>query len=147
MKVVILGAGRTGIELARLLCKEGHTVSLVDKNRDAFKRLEEDLPVMRVGGLGIDEDILKRAGIEGAELFVAVSGGDNTNVMASQMAKKVFKVKRVICRIVDPRREKAYRKLGLETFPSTTLTAGILFKTVLDRKPNVDDILQALGEE
>lgn len=146
MNAVILGAGRTGVELACQLARDGAEVSLIDKNRAAFRRVQAEGKILCVGGLGIDEDTLKKAGIEKADLFVALSGGDNTNIMASQMALHLFSVPKVICRIVDPKREAAYRKLGLTTFPSTTLTAGLLRQTIQGKTPSFSQILQELEE-
>jgi len=119
MKVVILGCGRVGAYLALMLVKEGNQVTVIDRNRAAFARLGEDFPGELVVGTGIDEDVLRRAGIEDAEAFVSVTNGDNTNVMAAQLVKRLFKVPRVMCRIYDPLREEIYRGLGLETFCPT----------------------------
>lgn len=147
MKIVVLGCGRTGSQLARWLHAAGHEVSVIDKNREAFARLGKDFAGMVVGGLGIDMDILRKAGIEGADVFLALSGGDNTNIMASQIAKMVFSVPRVITRIVDPLREKAYRSLGLDTYPSTTVNAGLLFNHLLGEDPDYVQVEKALLEK
>lgn len=119
MRVVIMGCGRSGAYLARMLAAEGQQVTVIDKARTAFKRLGPDFPGDLVVGTGIDEDILRRAGIEQADAFVAVTDGDNTNVMAAQVAKEIFGVPRVVCRIYDPLREQIYRGLGLETICPT----------------------------
>jgi len=121
MRIVILGCGRVGAYLAKMLVAEGHQVAVIDKNRAAFARLGSDFPGNLVAGTGIDEDVLHRAGIEQADAFVAVTNGDNTNIMASQMAKEIFSVSKVVCRIYDPLREETYRRLGLETVCPTTL--------------------------
>lgn len=123
MRVVILGCGRTGAYLARMLVAEGHQVAVVDKNSAAFGRLGPDFPGDLVVGMGIDEDVLRRAGIEEAEAFVAVTDWDNTNLMAAQVAKDIFAVPRVICRIYDPSLEEVYRTLGIETICPTLLGA------------------------
>jgi trk system potassium uptake protein TrkA len=114
MRVVILGCGRTGAYLATLLVAEGHQVTIIDRNRLALNRLGPDFSGKVVIGIGIDEDVLRRAGIEQAEAFIAVTDGDNTNVMAAQVARNIFGVPRVICRIYDPLRVEIYRNLGLE---------------------------------
>jgi len=119
MRVVILGCGRVGAYLARMLVAEGHQVTVIDKNSAAFTRLGPDFPGNLVVGTGIDEDVLRRAGIEQADAFVAVTNGDNTNVMAAQVAREIFGIPRVICRIYDPLREEIYRSLGLETICPT----------------------------
>jgi trk system potassium uptake protein TrkA len=119
MKVVILGCGRVGAHLAQMLTAEGNQVTVIDRNRAAFSRLGEDFRGDLVVGTGIDEDVLRRAGIEGADAFVSVTNGDNTNVMAAQLVKRLFKVPRAMCRIYDPLRAEIYRDLGLETFCPT----------------------------
>lgn len=124
MRVVILGCGRTGACLAKMLAGAGHHVTVIDRASTAFKRLGEDFAGELVVGLGIDEDVLRRAGIEQADAFIAVTDGDNTNVMAAQVAREIFGVRRVVVRIYDPLREEIYRTLGLETICPTLLGAS-----------------------
>ena len=119
MNIVILGCGRVGAHLAKTLTAEGHQVTVIDNDSAAFARLGPDFPGKLVVGTGIDEDVLSQAGIEQADAFVAVTNGDNTNVMAAQIVKEIFGVPRVICRIYDPLREEIYRALGLETICPT----------------------------
>lgn len=119
MRVVILGCGRTGAYLARQLAAGGHQVTVVDTDTAAFARLGTDFPGRLVVGTGIDEDVLRRAGIEQADAFVAVTNWDNTNAMAAQVAKEIFGVPRAVCRIYDPLRQEIYRELGLETICPT----------------------------
>lgn len=130
MRIVILGCGRVGAYLARMLAAEGHQVTVIDRNSAAFARLGSDFAGDLVVGTGIDEDVLRRAGIEQAEAFVAVTNGDNTNVMAAQLARDVFGVPRVICRVYDPLREEIYRGLGLETI-CPTLWGATRIKEIL----------------
>jgi trk system potassium uptake protein len=124
MHVVILGCGRVGAQLANMLDSEGHDIAIVDRNSDQFRRLDPDFGGVAIVGTGIDQDILRRAGIERADFFIAVTNGDNTNVMAAQIAKHVFHVPHVITRIYDPVREETYRSLGLDTFCPTILGAN-----------------------
>jgi trk system potassium uptake protein len=119
MQLVILGCGRMGAHLAKSFAAEGHTVSVVDSNEQAFTRLGPDFPGGLVVGTGIDEDVLKQAGIEAANAFVAVTDQDNTNVMAAQVAKQVFRVDRVICRLYDPLLEETFQDMGIETICPT----------------------------
>ena len=121
MKVVIMGCGRVGSRLAALLDREGHIVSVIDTNPIQFKRLGENFSGNTVIGTGIDEDVLRAAGIDGADAFIAVTEGDNRNIMASQVAKEVFGVPEVITRIYDPVRNKIYRGLGLDTVCPTII--------------------------
>ncbi len=115
MKFVILGCGRVGAKLAEMLDAEGHDVTVIDANTDAFRRLGPEFRGTVVVGTGVDEDVLRRAGIETATGFAAVTNDDNDNIMASQIAKLVFKVPKVTTRIYDPLREDVYRSLGLKT--------------------------------
>jgi trk system potassium uptake protein TrkA len=124
VRVVIVGCGRVGAQLARLLLADGHEVTVVDKDSGSFGRLGSDFAGKVVLGTGIDEDVLLRAGIEEAEAVVAVTSGDNTNVMAAQVAKEIFGVPKVICRVQDPLREEIYRSLGLETICGTVWQAN-----------------------
>jgi trk system potassium uptake protein TrkA len=124
MRVVILGCGRVGAYLARRLQEEGHRVTIVDQSSATFARLGPGFAGDMVVGTGIDEDVLRRAGIEQADAFIAVTNWDNTNVMAAQVAKEIFGVRRVICRIYDHLREEIYRDLGLETVCPTLLAAN-----------------------
>ncbi len=143
MRVVILGCGRVGSTLALMLDAEGHDVSIVDKEPDAFKRLGESFRGKTVTGLGIDVEVLREAGIEGADAFLAVTNGDNTNIMASQIAKFKFGVPKVLARIYDPLRAQVYRELGIETVSTTMLMAGMLFDRLFDRPyRDITDYLQ-----
>lgn len=119
MRIVILGCGRTGAYLAQTLTAAGHHVTVIDQDSAAFNRLGNGFSGELVVGTGIDEDVLRSAGIEQADAFVAVTNGDNTNVMAAQVAREILGVRRVICRIYDPLREEFYRTLGLETICPT----------------------------
>ncbi|MCL5952546.1 MAG: TrkA family potassium uptake protein [Chloroflexi bacterium] len=133
MKVVILGCGRLGAYLARRMDQEGHQVTVVDRNAEAFARLGSDFHGAMVLGTGIDQDIMRRAGIEEADAFIAVTNGDNTNAMASEIAKLVFKVPRVVARLYDPVREDTYHTLGLmETVCPTIIGADRILEMVAD---------------
>lgn len=126
MKVVIMGCGRVGAQLAALLDSDGHEVTVLDINSRSFRRLAPTFKGTALLGDGTDEDSLRKAGIEKADAFVAVTAGDNRNVMAAQIAKHIFKVPKVICRIYDPLREEVYRTLGLEAFSPTTVFARLV---------------------
>ena len=126
MKVVIMGCGRVGGQLAGLLDADGHQVTILDTDSYSFRRLLRGFRGTALVGNGINEEILKKAGIEEADAFVAVTQRDNRNVLASQIAKHVFNVPRVICRIYDPLRQELYSTLGLEAFSPTTIFAQML---------------------
>lgn len=134
MKVVIMGCGRVGARLASMLDQEGHDVTVLDTQPEAFRRLWPDYGGKRHVGNGIDQDTLAKIGVGEAEAFIAVTQGDNRNVMATQIAKHIFGVPRALCRIYDPIREEIYRGLGLETI-SPTVAGAQLLKDTLERKP------------
>jgi trk system potassium uptake protein TrkA len=142
MKVVIMGCGRVGAELAATLDREGNDVAVIDLNAYQFDRfLPETFRGRKITGNGIDQDTLRRAGIEEADAFIAVTQGDNRNVMASQIAKHIFGVNRVVCRIYDPIREQMYRRLGLRTICPTKVGARLLKEALEADEP------QETGEE
>jgi len=133
-----MGCGRVGTELATLLDREGQEVTILDIDPDAFDQLPTDFKGKRVVGNGIDQDVLRRIGLEEVDAFVAVTPGDNRNVMASQIAKHIFGVPKVVCRIFDPIREELYHNLGLETISPTREVAQLL-KKALEREPGGED--------
>lgn len=140
MRVVILGCGRVGSTLALMLDSEGHEVSIVDMNPAAFRRLGEGFGGRAISGIGISANVLRDAGIQNASAFLAVTNGDNTNIMAAQIAKVLFQVPRVMARIYDPLRAEVYREVGIETLCITTLGAGIFHDRLLDRGyQSIDD--------
>ena len=134
MKIVVLGCGRVGSTLATMMDRAGHKVSVIDYSSDAFQRLAPDFGGETIIGNGVDEEVLVRAGIKEADAFAAVTNGDNRNIMASQIAKDIFNVKRVVCRIYDPMREETYHELGLETICPTKVGADLLFQAILGNK-------------
>lgn len=134
MKIVIMGCGRVGAELAAVLDQEGHEVTVLDVNPYSFRRLPPEFGGQRHVGNGIDQEVLARIGVGEADAFVAVTQGDNRNVMAAQMARHIFGVPKVVCRIYDPIREEIYHLLGLETISPTKVGARLL-KEALEREP------------
>jgi trk system potassium uptake protein TrkA len=129
MKYVIVGCGRVGSTLAKLLTAESHDVTVVDENPAAFKRLGAKFTGRVEVGTGIDYDVLKRAGAQDADGFVAVTDGDNRNVMAALLAQRMFNIRKIVARIYDPPRGQIYRELGIDTVCPTTMGA----KTIRDR--------------
>jgi trk system potassium uptake protein len=127
VKIVILGCGRVGAALASKMDREGHTVSIIDGSSDAFNRLDFGFQGDTIIGNGVDEDILRRAGIETADAFAAVTNIDNRNIMAGQIAKDIFNVNKVVCRIYDPQRGDTFRNLGMDIFSSTAVIAQMFF--------------------
>ena len=126
MKIIIMGCGRVGGRLAGLLDAEGHSVTIVDIDTYSFRKLPPDFKGTALVGNGLDQETLKRAGIEEADAFVATTQGDNRNIMATQVAKHIFNVPKVVCRIYDPLRNELYNTLGLETISPTTIFTQML---------------------
>jgi trk system potassium uptake protein TrkA len=131
MRYLIVGCGRVGSTLAKLMVTD-HDVIVVDENPAAFKRLGARFAGGVEVGTGIDYDVLKRAGAERADGFVAVTDGDNRNVMAALIAQRMFRIPKIVARIYDPPRGQLYRDLGIETFSPTTLGAQIIRDLLLD---------------
>ena len=126
MKVVIMGCGRVGAQLAELLDADGHQITVLDNHAASFGRLPPNFQGTALFGNGLDQDVLIRSGIEKADAFIVVTQGDNRNVMAAQIGKHIFNVPRVICRIYDPLRQELYETLGLEAISPTTVFAQLL---------------------
>lgn len=123
-----MGCGRVGARLAGLLDAEGHSITVLDTDSYSFRRLPTGFKGKALVGNGVDEETLKRAGIQQVDAFVAVTQGDNRNIMAAQIAKHIFGVKRVICRIYDPLRQELYQTLGVESLSPTSIFADLLKK-------------------
>jgi len=131
MNVIIMGCGRVGAQLASLLDAEGHKVTVLDVDAYSFRRLSSTFGGTALIGDGTDEEMLKKAGISEADAFVAVTQGDNRNVVGAQIAKHVFNIPKVVCRIYDPLRKDIYEALGLETISPTTVFAQMLKEKLL----------------
>ena len=134
MYIIIAGCGRVGAQVAALLSGEGHNVVVIDKNPEAFKRLGYNFNGVTLLGNGFELDILKEAGIEKADAFCSLTNGDNTNIMASQVAKKIFHVPRVIARVYDSARAHIYESLGLEILSGTVLFASMIRDKLMDKR-------------
>jgi trk/ktr system potassium uptake protein len=119
MRVLIVGCGRVGAGLAVALTAEGDAVTVIDKDRRAFDRLGEEFGGPTVEGIGFDRDVLEAAGVGRADALVAVTGGDNSNVVTARVARDTYRVPRVVARIHDPRRAAIYEGLGIVTISST----------------------------
>jgi trk system potassium uptake protein TrkA len=110
-----MGCGRVGTLIAQRLEEAGHTVAIIDQNREAFRRLGPNFQGITLTGVGFDRDILIQAGIERADAFAAVSNGDNSNILAARVARENFGVANVVARIYDPGRAEIYQRLGIPT--------------------------------
>ncbi len=124
MNIIIVGCGRVGSGVALKMTREGHSVTVVDKNPLAFERLEANEKISTVLGTGIDCDVLESAGILEADALIAVTKGDNTNIMTAQIARSLYKVPKAIARIVDPRVKEFYEKeMGLTCYCHTVVSS------------------------
>ena len=123
-----MGCGRVGSTLAVDLEKAGHTVAVIDQNREAFRRLGADFNGRTIAGVGFDRDTLLEAGIEKADAFAAVSNGDNSNILAARVARENFGVKNVVARIYDPGRAEIYQRLGIPTVATVLWTTDQIIR-------------------
>lgn len=131
MHVVIAGSGRVGAALAKWLADDGHDVTVIDSNQGALDRLGKAFNGATLLGVAYDVDILRRAGLDSEDTFVAVTDNDNANLMAVEVAKSVFGVERAIARLYDPNREESYRALGIQHVTGTKLIANVFYEQVV----------------
>ncbi len=131
MHIVIMGCGRVGSTLAHILEEQGHSVAIIDQDREAFRKLRSGFRGKRVTGVGFDQDVLIEAGIEEADAFAAVSSGDNSNVISARVVRESFGVERVAARIYDPRRAEVYQRLGIPTVATVRWTADQMLRRLL----------------
>ena len=118
-----MGCGRVGAELTVQLSKAGHSVAIVDKRREAFERLPPGFEARKIVGLGFDRETLEEAGIKEADAFVAVSNGDNSNIVSARIAREHYHVPKVVARIYDPRRAEIYERLNIPTIATVRWAA------------------------
>lgn len=134
MKVVILGCGRVGSTIANTMSRDGHDVTIIDQSPDSFRRLSKRYAGKMLIGNGLEEDTLRKAGVANADAFIAVTNGDNRNIMSAQLAKVRLKVPKVVARIYDPIRAAAYADLGISTLCTTCIGAGAI-RDMIEDKP------------
>ncbi|QBX56920.1 TrkA family potassium uptake protein [Nocardioides seonyuensis] len=131
MHVVIMGCGRVGSTLARSLEDRNHTVSVIDSDPDAFRRLGQSFNGDKVTGYGFDQEVLEKAGIRRADAFAAVSSGDNSNIIAARVARETFGIEQVVARIYDPGRAEVYQRLGITTVATVKWTADQVLRRIV----------------
>lgn len=132
MNILIVGCGKVGSQLANVLSKMGHDVSIVDPDEERFSNLSDEFAGYTVTGVPIDQDVLRKAGIEGCEALAAVSNDDNMNVMVCQIASEIFHVPKVLARIYDPARGDVFSHFGLHTVCPTNLSVDALYSMLTD---------------
>ncbi len=128
MRVIIMGCGRVGEQVSRRLDERGHHVAVIHDAEEVIERLGPRFRGKVVIGVGFDRDVLLQAGIESADAFAATSPSDTANIVASQIARNIYRVPRVIARLYDPRRAELYRRLGLVTISTTTWGAERIYE-------------------
>lgn len=138
MHVVVVGCGRVGSELAENLERGGHTVAVLDKNVNAFRRLPIAFSGKTVVGLGFDRRSLLQARIDQADALAAVTNGDNSNILTARIARETFAIERVVARIYDPRRAVIYQRLGIPTVATVSWTTDQVLRRLLPGEMNVD---------
>ncbi|MFC5287796.1 potassium channel family protein [Actinokineospora guangxiensis] len=131
MHVVIMGCGRVGASMAAALERLDHTVAVIDRDQQAFRRLGPDFHGQQVVGVGYDRRVLIAAGVERAGAFAAVSSGDNSNIISARVARETFGVEHVVARIYDPKRAEVYERLGIPTVATVPWTTDRLLRTLL----------------
>jgi trk system potassium uptake protein TrkA len=134
-----MGCGRVGSALTVELAKAGHSVAIIDKRADAFDRLPPGFQAKQVVGLGFDREIMEEAGIKEAGAFVAVSNGDNSNIVSARVAREHYHVPRVIARIYDPRRADIYERLNIPTIASVRWAATRIMFLLFHGKEEVKE--------
>lgn len=130
MNILVIGCGKLGVRLSDLFCHNGHAVSVVDKDPEAFNALSDDFDGMTIVGMPMDLDVLRSAGVEGCDAAAVVTPDDNLNITVSQILKEFFGVEKVVARIIDPVRQKIFRHFGLNTICQTTLTCDAIFSAI-----------------
>lgn len=128
---MIMGCGRVGSTLARSLEDRNHTVSIIDSDPDAFRRLGPGFNGDKIAGMGFDQEVLEKAGIRRADAFAAVSSGDNSNIIAARVARESFGLEQVVARIYDPGRAEVYQRLGITTVATVKWTADQVLRRLL----------------
>lgn len=152
MHVVIGGYGRVGRFLAHMLERDGHTVAVIDRNAEVFEEYGQEIRGRKLTGAVFDRATLIKAGIEKADCFVAVTSGDNSNIVSARVAREKFNVPHVVARIFDPRRAVIYEKLGIPTISSVQWSSSVLLAMILNpdlplkQVYDADSLAKFLGE-
>ena len=142
---VIMGCGRVGATLAHTLEDAGHSVAIIDQDDRAFRRLRSGFTGRKVTGVGFDRDTLKQAGVAEAYAFAAVSSGDNSNILATRVARETFHVQHVVARIYDPGRAEIYQRLGIPTVAAVRWSADQVLRRILPEQHMAGDFREPSG--
>jgi trk system potassium uptake protein TrkA len=136
--VVVVGCGRVGSGLARILEERGHTVAVIDKEPRSFRLLPPGFTGKTVVGIGFDRDRLRDAGIEQAGALAAVAYGDNSNILVARVARETFGIERVVARIKEPGRAAIYERLGITTIPTVQWATDAVLRRLLPESAEVE---------
>ncbi len=140
-----MGCGRVGVSLAHTLEDSGHSVAIIDQDDRAFRRLRRTFGGRKVTGIGFDRETMRHAGIEEAYAFAAVSSGDNSNILATRVARETFHVPHVVARIYDPGRAEIYQRLGIPTVAAVRWSADQVLRRILPEAGIAGDFRDASG--
>lgn len=138
MHMIVVGCGRVGVSLARELDAAGHDVVVIDRRPETFRRLGSTFGGRTLIGVGFDRDVLREAGITAESGVMAVTSGDNSNILIARVAREMFGVERVVARIYDPQRAAIYERLGIPTVASVAWASGRILRMVQPTSPEVD---------
>ena len=141
MYIVIIGCGKLGSTIARELSSKGNDVVIIDNDSDNLNRLGTGFNGIRIAGVEFDNDILLEAGIDKADVFIGVTSDDNTNIMASQIARDIFSVPKVMARICEPNKEFIYKKLGIETINPVNLSFEMIRNKITEKSSRIISVL------
>ena len=138
MHVVVVGCGRVGSGLGRMLEADGHTVAIIDRQEKAFRRLPEGFAGKRVVGVGFDRDRLEEAGVREAGALAAVTNGDNSNILVARIARETYGIERVVARIYDPRRAAIYERVGIATIATVQWATERVLRRIVPTSGDVE---------
>ncbi len=138
MHAIVVGCGRVGSTVASELVADGHDVVVIDRRAEAFRRLGADFAGRTMTGIGFDRDLLSAAGITEQSAVMAVTSGDNSNILIARVARETFGVRHVVARIYDPKRAVVYERLGIPTVASVSWTSGRVLRAVLPHGTDVE---------
>ena len=147
MRAVIGGCGRVGAALATSLSTGGHEVAVIDRDPDAFRRLGTDFSGGTIAGVMFDRQVLERAGIERADVYIAVGSGDNSNVVSARVAREHYRVPRVVTRIADPVRAEIFERMGVVVVAAAQWTADTLLSLVGEDTDRVEGTVGTVAGE
>ena len=138
MHTIIVGCGRVGSTVARELDANGHDVVVIDRKPAAFRRLGESFGGRTITGVGFDRDVLQSAGITADSAVMAVTNGDNSNILITRVARELFRVEKVVARIYDPKRAAIYERLGISTVATVAWASTRVVRLILPTHGTID---------